>query len=91
MTLDGVCRSSFAVETSVAAPNTATLAGSVTLDLTSLVFTLGGTTYSFTPDVPPQPGFSLPSATLSDVSMNGVNLYADTVTLHELKTKVVGC
>ena len=91
MELDGACRSSIAVETSVAAPNTAAMTGSILLDLTSLTFTLGGTTYTFTPDAPPPVGFSLPSATLMSVTMNGVNLQASNVAAHDLSTKVVAC
>ena len=91
MKLDGACRSSSAIESSVAAPHTATLTGSVLLDLTGLTFTLGGTTYTFTPDAPPPAGFSLPSATLTDVTFNGVNLQAKNATLQDLSTKFVDC
>jgi hypothetical protein len=91
MELDGVCHSSFAVEQSVAPPATAAFSGSVVVELTKLVFTLGGTTYTYTPAAPPPVGFSIASANLDDVSMTGVKIQASSVTLHQPSMKVIAC
>lgn len=91
MTLDQACRSSYAIESSVAASDTATLSGSAQVDVTTLSFTYGGTTYTLTPGDAVPPGLFPLTGTVTSVSMLGVNLTAHTAQLTGFSTKVVAC
>ena len=91
MTLDQVCRSSHALESSVPDTDTATLSGSPEIDVTTLSFTYAGTSYTFTPADALPPGLLPLTGAVTSVSMLGVNLTADAVRLTGFSTRVAAC